>query len=71
MGKNLCSGMGTRFRTHMRWVRICVRFSGNKFPANLKFIVEDLAFTVPVWVESTVGWRKVAGKLERFAGNRD
>lgn len=44
----------SKFRTHIKWVRICVRFSRNKFSANWKFKVEDLTFTVLVWVKSTV-----------------
>lgn len=45
----------TRYRKHLIWARICVRIPNDIPPTSLEFFVDDLLFTIPVWVESSPG----------------
>lgn len=43
----------TRYRNHLKWARICVKMSDEIPPANLELFVDNLKFTIPLWVESS------------------
>lgn len=55
----------TRGRKHMRWARICIQYSGIKLPANVELIVDDLAFIVPVLVDSNTWVEKIDRKIDQ------